>query len=215
MNKVMKRLSGVVAMVLLLSGVFALGGCGWFNSENWRRNPPPSRYRYSECGAWVYRKYDRDRQPILDDYGEQVIYLVSVLDEYLHNVVDERNFLIVPTEVDGYRVVRLGDESSRVLFTPRYFHTGEGRVNRIVIPEGLFVAETFWTHRLTNYIEFLSETPSFVVLGGSGLTLIVPDGSRERYISHSSTVRRLLELEPPRIIVVEKTQFYDTQNNND
>jgi len=78
----------------------------------------------------VYRTHDREREPILDDYGGQVIVLVSVRDEYLYRVVDERSFLVIPTEIDGYKVVQLGDgwHKNIGVLSPggRRFHTGGG-----------------------------------------------------------------------------------------
>ena len=71
---------------------------------------------------------------------------------------------------------------------------------------------------MTNYVEMLAEGPNFNLGGLWGWmvgmpTLIVPDGSRERYIEHSFMIRHFLSY-PPRIIVIEKSQFYNNQNKN-
>ena len=226
MNEALKKSSHIILAVVMLSGIFALGGCGLFRYDL-GRPPRPPVYIYSECGAWVYRTHDREREPILDDYGGQVIVLVSVRDEYLYRVVDERSFLVIPTEVDGYRVVQLGDLRGRMFFTPRRFHDGGGInieiVNRIVIPAGIFAEETFWWNlSLTNNVEMLARKPNFSMRALWGwpptenAILIVPDGSRELYFEYSSTLRHH-NVELPGVIigivVIEKSEIDNITQN--
>jgi len=103
---------------------------------------------------------------------------------------DEDGFLVIPTEIDGYRVVQLGDVVQHLAANERRFYRGyrgDERVDRIVVPDGILVEQTFW-HRLylTDYVEFLEREPNLRLLSWSdlrGITWIVPDGSREKYLS--------------------------------
>ena len=205
----------------MLSGIFVMGGCGLFRSDP-ERPPRPPVYITSECGAWVYRKYDRmvrrgqewvGDNPITNNDGERGVALVSVVDEYLYRVVDERNFLVIPTEIDGNMVVQLGD-LPRIGGGPlspqsRNFHEGGGRVDRIVIPNGIIVEGTFWNRLYTtNYVEFLAEIPQRGVSSAGwfnteGMTLIVPDGSYERY---RETWRS--------ITILERSEIYNNKQQN-
>jgi len=133
-----------------------------------------------------------------------------VREEYLSTVVDEKNFLHIPTEVDGYRVTQLGDflpmGSPPLVRRSRIFYEG-GSVNRIVIPDGIFVAEMFWEdlYRFTSYVEFLAEEPNVrfeTFFRFERFTLIVPDGSIEKYLSRWHWMN-----------FIERSAFYNNINN--
>jgi len=168
-----KRIFSCVAAVILMLSVFVMGGC--FDTVSWERP-----LITSQSGVWVYRMFDSN-----DDSAG--IVLVSILD--VSAVVGEDEFLLIPTNVDGHMVTQLGDIPQMFAGHERKFYEGEERIDRIVIPKGVFVQRTFW-HRLylADYVEFLAEQPSFR-LGSfwevDRITLIVPDGSRERYLEHS------------------------------
>ena len=105
MKILQKKLILVIAVVVILSGVFALGGCNWLRPEP--RPPRPPIYIESECGHWVYRTVDWGGEPLLGFDEEPVAVLVSILNST--GLLDENGFLVIPTEIDGYRVGLVGD----------------------------------------------------------------------------------------------------------
>jgi len=183
LDKIKKALSGMTAIAIMLSGIFVLAGC----VPSWPYTRHYYLYAKSECGAWVYRYFEERDRVALEERGIYIskngVALVSVLNVVA--VVNENGLLEIPTEINGYMVVQLGDIPRRYVES-RLFYDGKTRINRIVIPEGIMVQPTFWSNLyLTDYLEFLTKKPN---LGGGGggfpaerMTLIVPDGSREKY----------------------------------
>jgi len=171
---------------------------------------------------WVYRTHRRGDGPLEDiplvtNDGYPAIALVSVLN--VSAAIDENRFLFIPTEVDGIRVTQVGDTNfigGGILSPqPRDFHGGGGRADRIIIPDGIFACEAFW-HELrlvTYYVEFLAEEPSFQfsssVRGIREYTFIVPDGIRERYLEQATMFSPLAHFN-----FIERSEFYNNQNNN-
>ena len=163
-----KFIYGIVVAVLMLS-IFALSGCNWL--DNYEREP-----RYIDSGAWQFRRVSGG------------IAVVRVLD--VNQVICENRIMVIPTEINGYPVVQLGDVSARTIHQERTFHVGQERINRIVVPESIFVEVVFWRGlHLSSYVEFLASEPNFAVDWTSGnfvagTVFIVPDGSIGRYLEH-------------------------------
>jgi len=67
------------------------------------------------------RSTNENGHQIILSTSEDEIVLVGVVD--IVGASDERGFLIIPTEIDGFMVVQLGDQP-RHRVQERYFHEG-------------------------------------------------------------------------------------------
>jgi len=110
------RVASIVISIILGLSTFVLAGC--------------NTNIISENDIWVFRR-------LTNTQDEDRIVLVSVIDVFA--TTDEDGAMIIPTEIDGFRVVLLGDFSRSypgiAFFDAQPFHTGRGRVNKIVVPQ--------------------------------------------------------------------------------
>jgi len=147
------------------------------------------------------------------DYVHGGIVIVSVIDAV--GAANEDGVIVIPTELNGYNVVRLGDPGDYYGWWDdfRFFSDSNARVNRIVIPQGIHVDNTFW-HSLyiTDYVEFLGEEPAVSRLrgfDGGRITIIVPDGSADKY-------RKALGVDITHTVIVERSAVWRyTEINED
>ncbi|MCL2370562.1 MAG: hypothetical protein FWC80_04985 [Firmicutes bacterium] len=170
-------LFGVALIGLVVLFVATLFGMAFVVVHtNYREQDRTTIYR--TYGEWTYRR--------LDGGGVAVVSLRRTT-----AVMDASRTITIPTEISGRRVTRLGDFpwQSGQNGGGRSFLTGSiniARADRIVVPDGIFVAETFWRGlaQITDYVEFLAGTPNMVLgqqFESRIITLIVPDGSGARY----------------------------------
>jgi len=170
-------LFGVALVGLVVLFVATLFGMAFVVVHtNYREQDRTTIYR--TYGEWTYRR--------LDSGGVAVISLRRTT-----AVMGASRTITIPTEINGRRVTRLGDFpwQSGQNGGGRSFLTGSiniARVDRIVVPDGIFAAETFWRGlaQITDYVEFLAGTPNMVLgqqFESRIITLIVPDGSGARY----------------------------------
>ncbi|MCL2370564.1 MAG: hypothetical protein FWC80_04995 [Firmicutes bacterium] len=120
------------------------------------------------------------------ELGHNEVRLASVLD--LSAVIDEYGVLTIPSQINGRRVVRLGSNAITDYrqMSNRIFYRGGRTIERIIIPEGIYVQQTFWAGLLlTDFVEFLADSPNFERLGSAfdiqRMTLIVPYGRATAY----------------------------------
>jgi len=189
-----RRVINFLIIVIAVSSVGMFGGC-----PQWDDYPPERNYRYADGWRYFF-------------CGNNNVTLVSVMDAV--GVANEDGVIVIPTELNGFSVTQLGDSDGWWASEPAPFSTGAARVNRIVIPEGIFVANTFWQRLIVaDYVEFLSEEPDVSRLwgdfNGGRITIIVPDGSIERYAA-------AFEANTARVVIVERSAVWRyTEINKD
>jgi len=178
-----KRLALILAMAFVLLIMPVFGGCNLFGSDNGER-----------CTVWEYR-FNTNRDGVR---------IISLLD---NSILTEDNILHIPTSINGYRIAGFGWHPPQRL--PVYFNPGT-QVEKIVIPEGMFVSGFFWGQNVPSPVEFLSSDPSTIQFrtsfdGGSWRIrrVIVPDGTYEQFSEAVGSGP---------FIVVEKSDFLEQQN---
>ena len=157
-----KHISKILVIVMAVAAIGILSGCP----------PYPEERNYQYKDAWLYY------------FVGDGVAVVSVIDPI--GAANEDGVIVIPSYINGHRVVHLGDPP-RGWGMIASFYSGTTRVNRIVVPEGIFITDVFWRDlSITDYVELLDETPNLSVWGidGGRITLIVPDGSRQAYINH-------------------------------
>jgi len=132
---------------------------------------------YRTFEGWTYRRIE----------GTRNIAVVSA-----RNLAGDANgMLTIPHELNGRRVVQLGDlPAANARTERRAFVTASstpGRFSRIVIPDGIHVDPIFWLglERAVEYVEFLGLEPGGLEFGSGFenriMTIIVPDGRGSVY----------------------------------